>query len=273
MKNDYASERVRRTPFRRRTMTISVALLVCFFGTMAFARQRNQVLSQSCWTRAQIEQENTSQTRCLYTLYDVTSHQTEVWNPEGNSYKIHKNQPCATDVTCSMNPSNFTTASTGQFNPLLRLKNIVKNFLPEYFLGYMCPGESLHPATVNTDNTDYIPIWTDPANDTFNVCQPQPTATPTVPPVNTPTNIPPTLTPIPPSASPTPPPGSTATPTDSCPKRSLGDANCDGSISLVDAESWRREFRSEVQTVFADFNQDGRVSLQDYESWRRGFQP
>lgn len=271
MRNNHVAGRTYFIPLNVRMLTLCIVFLLCFIGASGFARHRSQVLSQSCWTRAQVEQENTSQTRCLYALYDVASHQTEVWSPEGNSYKIHKNQPCATDVTCSINPSHFTTASAGQFNPLLRLKNIVKNFLPEYFLGYMCTGENLSPATVNADNTDYIPIWTDPTNDTFNVCQPKPTATPTVPPV-TPTNIPPTLTPIP-TASPTPPPGSTATPTDSCPKRSLGDANCDGSISLQDAEAWRREFRSEVQTLFADFNLDGRVSLLDYESWRRGFQP
>lgn len=266
MANNHISGRTYSTPFNIRMITVCVVFLLCFIGTSGFARHRSQVLSQSCWTRAQVEQENTSQTRCMYALYDVVSHQTEVWSPEGTTYKKHQNQPCATDVTCAINPSHFTTASTGQFNPLLRIKNIVKNFLPGYFLGYMCPGESLAQATVNTDNMDYIPIWTDPANDTFNVCQPKPTATPTTPPVNTPTNTPPT-------ASPTPPPGSTATPTGSCPKRSLGDANCDGSISLADAEAWRREFRGEAQTVFADFNLDGRISLQDYESWRRGFQP
>lgn len=56
-----------------------------------------------------------------------------------------------------------------------------------------------------------------------------------------------------------------------CVKKSLGDANCDGLIDLIDFEIWRREFTGSAITRNADYNADGFVNLIDFEFWRRAF--
>lgn len=246
-----------------RIKSVVAGILVTVTILAAFAAHHRQVLGQTCWTRAQVEQENASQQRCLYALYDRTSQRHEVWSPEGTSYKEHHKQPCATDITCAINPSHFTDAGSFNFNPIPRIKNIVKFFLPAYFLGYMCTGEALPPASLNTDNQDYIPIWSTPANDPYSLCQPQPTATPTVPPTATPTLIPSSATPPLPSV----------TPGGSCPRRSEGDVDCNGVISLNDFNSWRQEYYGELSSKNADFNASGSVTLADFEIWRSGYYP
>ncbi|MBI1862937.1 VCBS repeat-containing protein [Candidatus Microgenomates bacterium] len=56
-----------------------------------------------------------------------------------------------------------------------------------------------------------------------------------------------------------------------CPKKPLGDANCDGKVSLADYSAWRSEFTGQLTTKTADFNTDGKVSLADYSTWRTSF--
>lgn len=56
-----------------------------------------------------------------------------------------------------------------------------------------------------------------------------------------------------------------------CPQKSMGDANCDGRITVADYEVWRREFSREITTTDADFNTSGSVTLSDFEIWRRSF--
>lgn len=94
------------------------------------------------------------------------------------------------------------------------------------------------------------------------------TATPTEVPTSTPaptlTSIPPTLTIIPPTLT------STPVPTISC-NKNAGDANCDGSINVVDYALWRSEFLGQVSTKNSDFNGDGTINMVDFALWRRTF--
>ena len=68
-------------------------------------------------------------------------------------------------------------------------------------------------------------------------------------------------------------PGTTTTtsPTgtvDECPKKNLGDANCDSHINNDDFDIWKSEFTRTRNTKDADFNNDQKVTLQDFEIWR-----
>lgn len=101
---------------------------------------------------------------------------------------------------------------------------------------------------------------------------PTPTAT-TI--VNSPT---PTSTPAAPTATPSatvtafPSPTTTVSPTvQPCPNKSIGDANCDGSVSLVDFEIWRKEYLGTLISVNADFDTSGVVNLADFQIWRNGY--
>lgn len=58
-----------------------------------------------------------------------------------------------------------------------------------------------------------------------------------------------------------------------CPLKDQGDANCDGKVSIIDFEVWRREAMNGSGTLKADFNNDGAVNAVDYEIWRIGSQP
>lgn len=59
----------------------------------------------------------------------------------------------------------------------------------------------------------------------------------------------------------------------SCPKKSMGDANCDGNINTDDFDIWKSEFTRKINTKSADFNSDQKVSVQDFEIWRSNNQP
>lgn len=63
--------------------------------------------------------------------------------------------------------------------------------------------------------------------------------------------------------SPTP-----TSPAGTCGKKSIGDADCDGSVTLTDFEIFRKEYRQTKQTKSADFNGDSFVNLSDFEIWR-----
>ncbi len=58
-----------------------------------------------------------------------------------------------------------------------------------------------------------------------------------------------------------------------CPKKSQGDANCDGSTNLSDFEQWRKEYMNIISTKTADFNISGAVDLADFELWRKIYLP
>lgn len=92
--------------------------------------------------------------------------------------------------------------------------------------------------------------------------------TPTSGPYLSPT-VHPTSTPV----QPTNPVNPTRTPTPmaGCPRKSQGDADCNGIIDLIDFEIWRREFSGLATTRNADYNADGFVNLIDFEIWRRPF--
>ena len=76
----------------------------------------------------------------------------------------------------------------------------------------------------------------------------------------------PVSTPTPTSINPSP--TETPTPGDECPRKSEGDANCDGQITLLDFDRWRQEYLGELNTTTADFNASSDVTLIDYEIWR-----
>lgn len=60
-------------------------------------------------------------------------------------------------------------------------------------------------------------------------------------------------------------------PPETCAKKSQGDADCNGMVSLVDYQIWRTEFQNTQNTKRADFNADTKVSLVDYQIWRATF--
>lgn len=110
----------------------------------------------------------------------------------------------------------------------------------------------------------------------FTVIQGQ--ATPTPPPVTSPTTVP--TTPLSPTSQPSPA---------GCTKKNAGDADCNGSVTLTDYAVWRAEYKGNCSTTMlteaacgddkdkigtlmdADFSGDGRVTLVDYQSWRTSF--
>lgn len=61
-----------------------------------------------------------------------------------------------------------------------------------------------------------------------------------------------------------------------CPKRHLGDANCDQLVNAADFEIFKstvRGLRYASTNHSADFNADSKVNLQDYEIWRNTVYP
>ncbi len=56
-----------------------------------------------------------------------------------------------------------------------------------------------------------------------------------------------------------------------CPLFTQGDANCDGAITVVDFEIFRKEYTGEVTTRMSDFDNDGIPSISDFEIWRQGY--
>ena len=119
--------------------------------------------------------------------------------------------------------------------------------------------------------------------ETTGLLVPTPTLIPTVTPVKTPTTVPPTPTKTPTKTPiPTPTdilisPTSTMvplTPTVTlapCPKKSAGDANCDGKVNINDFGIWKMEFIKKGDQKMADFNNDGRVNINDFGIWKIGF--
>ncbi|MDO8497220.1 MAG: FAD-dependent oxidoreductase [bacterium] len=61
--------------------------------------------------------------------------------------------------------------------------------------------------------------------------------------------------------------------TGSCPKKSQGDFNCDGNITLLDFNEWRNQFKGKppINGVVADTNGDGKATLTDFNAWRTEF--
>lgn len=127
-------------------------------------------------------------------------------------------------------------------------------------------------------------------------CSPQvttvPTTAPTVPPTAGPTAGP---SPSPaPTSVPSPTPQSTTAPTNtpsvSCEKKSKGDADCNGQVSLTDYALWKTEFKGGCSITAltpaacgddrdgngllmdADFSGDFNVSLVDFGTWKTNFQ-
>lgn len=111
-----------------------------------------------------------------------------------------------------------------------------------------------------------------------------PTKTPTVIPTKTPTpkvTVTPvaTGTPTPsqsttPTKSPTPSVSQTPAPT--CPRKGDGDADCNGSIDLLDFEKFREEYlahKGDTNVIgsSADFNNDKSIDLLDFELFRQGY--
>ena len=62
-------------------------------------------------------------------------------------------------------------------------------------------------------------------------------------------------------------PTNTSTPA-LCVTHQYGDANCDGTINLVDFAIWKNESSGKVKTKTADFNNDNAVDMLDYNIWK-----
>lgn len=66
----------------------------------------------------------------------------------------------------------------------------------------------------------------------------------------------------------------TTTPTvqvGNCPKKSQGDADCNGKIDLSDFEQFRKEYTASSTSKTADFDGSGSIGLADFEIWRRNY--
>ncbi|MEN9328380.1 MAG: hypothetical protein RI947_1188 [Candidatus Parcubacteria bacterium] len=62
----------------------------------------------------------------------------------------------------------------------------------------------------------------------------------------------------------------TLPPISDCPKKSRGDANCDGFVDIVDFEIFRKEYTGPLSTKDSDFDMNNIVDIVDFEIWRRG---
>lgn len=84
-------------------------------------------------------------------------------------------------------------------------------------------------------------------------------ATPLTPPFTPPFTPP--LTPIKPTSTP---------PYTVCPKKSIGDADCDNKITINDFAIWKDEFISKKGRR-SDFDRVGGVTIRDFGIWKVGF--
>lgn len=75
-----------------------------------------------------------------------------------------------------------------------------------------------------------------------------------------------------PPALPTGTSGGSCKLSNSCGSKNLGDANCDGVVTIADFEILRREISLPSPSCSADFNTDGKVDLIDYSIWYRTIQ-
>lgn len=96
-----------------------------------------------------------------------------------------------------------------------------------------------------------------------------PTVAPTTVPTAVPTPMPTTTPTI--SGAPTATPIITVTPPPSCALKGSGDANCDGSVSLVDYEIWKQEYVGALTTQSADFDGKNGVTVVDFAIWRQTY--
>jgi hypothetical protein len=55
----------------------------------------------------------------------------------------------------------------------------------------------------------------------------------------------------------------------SCSLKSVGDADCNGTVNITDFEIFRKEFTGTLNTKTADFNADNVVSIIDFEILRK----
>lgn len=55
-----------------------------------------------------------------------------------------------------------------------------------------------------------------------------------------------------------------------CLKKNVGDADCDGRITLVDFGIWKTEYLSNTKNK-ADFNESSKVDLVDFGIWKKGY--
>ena len=115
-------------------------VLFIFLGLLFVWHSLNNsgVIAQQCITADEIRSADVSQTSCLYVFYDHDTKQYEVWDPEfGKEYKIHHDNPCGIEVTCTINPSHFSNLATLTRNTLKFFKFGDVGF----FKGYLCQGE------------------------------------------------------------------------------------------------------------------------------------
>lgn len=93
-----------------------------------------------------------------------------------------------------------------------------------------------------------------------------------------------------PTTAPSAAPTATLPPTGMCPKKSTGDADCNGLVQITDYAVWRIEYKGQCSTtnltaaacgddkdgngniLDADFNNDGKATLTDYQIWRNNIQ-
>ena len=56
-----------------------------------------------------------------------------------------------------------------------------------------------------------------------------------------------------------------------CDLKGKSDADCDGKITLLDFEIFRKELTWMLLTIDSDFNLNGEVDIGDFELWRNGY--
>ena len=208
-------------------------VLFIFLGLLFVWHSLNNsgVIAQQCITADDIRSADISQTSCLYVFYDHSTGKYEVWDPEfSKGYKIHHDNPCGIEVTCTINPSHFSNLATLTRNTLKFFKFGDVGF----FKGYLCQGEEVE---ISWPAPNIIWSTLDPAYCAL-----------TQRPVKTPT---PTTTLI---------PNPTLSPTGSC--GPIGDIDCSGQVNKLDLDILINGFGT-MSPFQADLDQSGKINILD----------
>jgi hypothetical protein len=191
-----------------------------------------------------------------------------VWaRPVLNTFCSTGNISGVTVTIRNPNSGNKWTGITGSDGKVILIPTDTYIYNPECFDRYDsdCNGEHY---TLISEKDGYLQsydnIYIKPETDSSPESTPTPTKTPK--PTKTPT---PTQTPIP---TQTLQPTSTEEPVDDCPRKSEGDADCNGVINVLDFSIWRKEKYDQGADETkgdwrGDFNGDGLVKNDDFSIW------
>ncbi|NTV30421.1 hypothetical protein HGA91_00375 [candidate division WWE3 bacterium] len=250
---------------RKHKLRTVLVFLVTYFSlqTVYYITYMKKVSAQTCFTQAMLDAERDQQKRCLY------AYNGEVWDPSGGSFRLHKSQPCAEDVYCTIVNVHFVND-----NIIDRIKDVSRYFRPSLYVGTICSGETIRKsAGSKTDTSSAICSGATSTPTPTRTPTPSPTRTPTPTATKTPTPTQGTTPTIQPTATSTPRPSNTPTisptrtPTPTTPANHCqpsGDVDCSGKVNALDAAIVMMALGQPSSTnPAADINNSGTIDVED----------